>query len=175
MLKGIGVSSVTIHVPIEFRKPELRSGLGYHGIPAVEMAMPETAVHKYHGSVPRENDVRTARQVSTPEREPKAEPVEQRPDPALGSGIFSPDSAHVPAPALCCESVHGSPRGGATIGATYAFQRYLRNTYQNIMWLSVANMRQRSIGRSDEWFGLDSISKCKFAATTQILAFGLNS
>src|SRR5690606_5177087 len=72
---------VALSVAGQLGAPELRPGLRQNRVSTVAVTVPETAMDKYHGCKARENDVRAARQVLPPQREPIAHAVKERPYP----------------------------------------------------------------------------------------------
>ena len=85
------------NIPCEFIHPKLPVALGSGGIFAPLVAVPEATVDEYHGPVPRQNNVRLARQVLDVKPETVACAVQQAADLPLRAGVCGPYLRHVPA------------------------------------------------------------------------------
>jgi hypothetical protein len=104
------------NIPCEFIHPKLPVALGSGGILAPLVAVPEATVDEYHGPVPRQNNVRLARQVLDVKPETVACAVQQAADLPLRAGVCGPYLRHVPASFSFGQGVGHNPESTGLAG-----------------------------------------------------------
>lgn len=104
--KSLKIRKVASTIARNLLFPECRVALWNHIIAATFMTVPETAVHKDHGTVLRKHNVRVPRiaLVILAESETLREQIASHKH--LWLGILSSNAAHCEMSLLCCNAVH---------------------------------------------------------------------